>query len=83
MCVRVDKSALHSITECYAAGKPLDKCIELKELNMAKRSAKAQKKMLLKKKKVEEEIEKRYHAPSKSETVFDFLNDRVFLKKGK
>lgn len=63
------------------AGKPLDKCIELKELNMAKRSAKAQKKMLLKKKKVEEEIEKRYHAPSKSETVFDFLNDRVFLKK--
>lgn len=63
------------------AGKPLDKCIELKELNMAKRSAKAQNKMLLKKKKAEEAIEKRYHAPSKSDTVFDFLNDRIFLKK--
>lgn len=63
------------------AGKTLDKCIELKDLIMATHSDKAQKKMLLKKRKAEEAIEKRYHEPSKSETVFDFLNDRIFLKK--
>lgn len=61
--------------------KSLDDVLELNKEDNAEDSAKKQKKMLLKQKKAEEKIEKRYHEPSKSESVFDFLNDRIFTKK--
>lgn len=63
------------------AGKSLDKCMELKELGMTQDSAKVQRKMLLKMKREEEKIERRYHKAAKSESVFDFLNGQIFSKK--
>ncbi|KAL1441414.1 hypothetical protein MTO96_001054 [Rhipicephalus appendiculatus] len=63
------------------AGKSLDKCMELKELGMTQDSAKVQRKMLLKMKREEEKIERRYHKAAKSESVFDFLNCQIFSKK--
>lgn len=64
-----------------AGKKSLDEVLELNEQDNAEDSAKKQKKMLLKQKKAEEKIEKRYHEPKKSESVFDFLNDCIFTKK--
>lgn len=64
------------------AGKSLDKCMELKELGMTSDSAKVQRKMLLKMKREEEKIERRYHKAAQSESVFDFLNGQIFSKKG-
>ncbi|XP_075553849.1 zinc finger CCCH-type with G patch domain-containing protein [Dermacentor variabilis] len=63
------------------AGKSLDKCMELKELGMTQDSAKVQKKMLLKMKREEEKIERRYHKAAQPESVFDFLNGQIFSKK--
>lgn len=63
------------------AGKSLDKCMELKELGMEQDSAKVQRKMLLKMKREEEKIERRYHKSAKSESVFDFLNGHIFMKQ--
>ncbi|XP_077504333.1 zinc finger CCCH-type with G patch domain-containing protein isoform X2 [Amblyomma americanum] len=63
------------------AGKSLDKCMELKELGMEQDSAKVQRKMLLKMKREEEKIERRYHKAAKSESVFDFLNGQIFVKQ--
>uniref|UniRef100_A0A1E1XB38 Zinc finger CCCH-type with G patch domain-containing protein n=1 Tax=Amblyomma aureolatum TaxID=187763 RepID=A0A1E1XB38_9ACAR len=63
------------------AGKSLDKCMELKELGMEQDSAKVQRKMLLKMKREEEKIERRYHKSAKSESVFDFLNGHILMKQ--
>ncbi|XP_050052165.1 zinc finger CCCH-type with G patch domain-containing protein isoform X1 [Dermacentor andersoni] len=63
------------------AGKSLDKCMELKELGMTQDSAKVQRKMLLKMKREEEKIERRYHKAAQPESVFDFLNGQIFSKK--
>lgn len=67
---------------CYVPGKSLDKCMELKELGMTQDSAKVQRKMLLKMKREEEKIERRYHKAAQPESVFDFLNGQIFSKKG-
>ncbi|KAL3199570.1 hypothetical protein MRX96_001332 [Rhipicephalus microplus] len=63
------------------AGKSLDKCMELKELGMIQDPAKAQRKVLLKMKREEEKIERRYHKAAESGSVFDFLNRQIFSKK--